>query len=31
MNWSEESGYTDNLKVSIITDEFNKFLNEVYK
>ena len=31
MNWSEEAGYTDNLKVSIITDEFNDFLTEVYK
>ena len=31
MNWSEESGYTDNLKVSIITDEFNDFLAGVYK
>ncbi len=31
MDWSTESGYTDNLKVSIITDEFNDFLTEVYK
>ena len=31
MNWSEETGFTDNLKVSIITDEFNDFLKQVYK
>ena len=31
MDWSIESGYTDNLKVSIITDEFNDWLTEVYK
>ena len=31
MNWSEETGYTDSLKVSIITDEFNDFLKQVYK
>lgn len=31
MNWSKESGYTDNLKVSIITDEFNSFLESVYR
>ena len=31
MDWSVESGYTDNLKVSIITDEFNDWLTEVYK
>ena len=31
MNWSEEMGFTDNLKVSIITDEFNDFLEQVYK
>lgn len=31
MNWSEETGYTDSLKVSIITDEFNDFLEQVYK
>ena len=31
MNWSEEIGYTDNLKVSIITAEFNDWLDKVYK
>ena len=31
MNWADETGFTDNLKVSIITDEFNKFLIETYK
>ena len=31
MNWSVESGYTDNLKVSIITDDFNDWLTEIYK
>ena len=31
MDWSVESGYTDNLKVSIITEEFNDWLTEIYK